>query len=514
MRTVLLALCSCGVLSCTSDAGVDAGVDAGIDAGIDAGAQRWPRPVTFECTSSVQGTPPASVDMVWRANAYLRVTSSPRVADLNGDGVGDLLLGHGVGDMGAVAAYDGVSGTPLWRTEANGELYGSALVVQLDGDGVPDAVMAGRYASLLAVSGATGAPLWRFDAGVTSARDAGWFGFYSPQPVADVDGDGVVDLVTANGGDDLLAPFEARPPGTLLVMSGATGAVLARAVTPDGAETYMSPLLLSSAGGVDLVFGTGGETHAGSLWRAPLAALLMNDLSSATELVTPLNTRGVIAPPSFADVNRDGVDDIVVSTFDGRLMALDGATNAVLWSVATANAESYATPAVGFFDEDDVPDFASSFLYGEWEQGYSASRLLTVSGATGDVLYDAQVPGMVGASPVAFDPGRDGGDAVLFVESGRTNEDAGALWLVDPATGVETSLDSVPLLAFSTPWVGDLDCDGVLDLFYAREAAPEELDGGMFSIVVLTRLRLPVVTPPGCEWCGYLGSGADGHFRR
>lgn len=488
-----------GLMGCPPTPAHDAGTP---DAGIEDGSP-------FVCRAdAVKRQPPASPELVWTSNSTLMISSSPRVTDINGDGVGDIVLGRGA-LTGAIAALDGVTGQQLWLTETDADLFTSALLVKLDGDDVFDAVVGGRGTTLLAVSGATGTKLWQFDGGATP-HDAGWFDFFSAQSVGDLTGDGVPDLLVANGGDSSVQPFEPRAPNHLALMNGATGEVISRALTPDLAETYMSPVLTPAPGdaGSYVIFGSGGETLPGSLWRATLADVQRGDLSTATQLVAPISNKGVMAPPSLVDLTRDGVADIVVSTFDGRLIALDGVTGATLWSMQTAGSEAYASPAIGYFDDDDVPDVAAAFMLGVWDH-YTGSRVLAVSGSDGGVLSDVTVGGKVLSSPVAIDIHGHGRDAFIYLSA--ANPDAGAVLMNDLETGTTTALAVLPRAAFGTPWVGDLDCDGVIDLVYSRRViSGETVDSGVDSEII--RLRLNAVAPARAHWGAYLGTSYDGHF--
>src|SRR5687768_12991711 len=55
--------------------------------------------------------------------------SSPRIADLNGDGTGDVILGAGREEFkscdSAVIALDGITGKMLWKVSAIDQVFGS-----------------------------------------------------------------------------------------------------------------------------------------------------------------------------------------------------------------------------------------------------------------------------------------------------------------------------------------------------------------------------------------------------
>lgn len=59
------------------------------------------------------------------------------------------------------------------------------------------------------------------------------------------------------------------------------------------------------------------------------------------------NMKGVILPVTFADLNNDGMNDILAITFDGIVLAYSGLDLTYLWppqnfSVGTASTESYS----------------------------------------------------------------------------------------------------------------------------------------------------------------------------
>ncbi|GAB4425800.1 MAG: hypothetical protein OHK0039_43600 [Bacteroidia bacterium] len=121
-----------------------------------------------------------------------------------------------------------------------------------------------------------------------------------------------------------------RPVGWLRLISAATGRLLAQAPMPDGAETYLSPVLWPVAPQPLIVFGSGGETLPGGLYVAPLADLLDGRFDSARCLARG-DTRGFIAAPTLADTDGDGAVDLLVQAYDGSVWAFDGRSQALRW---------------------------------------------------------------------------------------------------------------------------------------------------------------------------------------
>ncbi len=457
------------------------------------------------CSGGARNGFVADFELDWTVGGDLRILSSPRVADLNSDGILDVVIGHGnenVPKAGFVTAHDGASGTQLWRVDTRDEIFGSPGLGQLTTDAIPDVVIGGRNAELYAIDGATGDVLWTFNP-QGNARSEGWYNFYTPQFLDDIDGDGVDDLLVANGGDSTLPAFFPRPPGHLMVLSGRSGAIIAAGQTPDGGETYLSALKYQRSSDETqlVVFGSGGETHAGSLWVAELSDVARGDLAAARQVIAPLSDRGMVAPPSLSDVTGDGTADIIAATFDGRLMAIDGETFGVLWSLDFANAETWASPALGFFDEDAVPDVFAAFSVGRLPD-YTESILVAVSGATGDLLWRESFEQPLLSSPLAVDLSGNGRDEIIITLS-PVLEGEQVVLQIDPDGWHVTELLRRPARSFGTGLITDLDDDGHLELITT---------GFADDVWFLERRALGVPVPSRISWGAYLGSTYNGRL--
>ncbi len=428
----------------------------------------------------------------------------------------DAIVGHGVtardsrraGASGSVTAHDGRNGVRLWEFRTTREVVSTPTLADLNGDGVSDPILGARDGVFFALNGRSGAPLWTFKADDKPGAP-GRLNHYSPARIPDVDGDGVVDLVQTSGGDVSIPAGDPRPPGHLLLVSGRTGKLLAAARTPDGGETYTSPLI--SRGRV--IFGTGGETHPGGLWAAKLADLRKGDLSAAKQLTAATGQKGLIAPPALADLTGDGVEDVVAAFFDGRVVAINGATDATIWSHAVPGGETHFSPVVGQFGVGPRPDVFALINVGTWPR-HHASEALWIDGDSGRIAVRRRLKGIADGTPVAVDTDGDGRDEVLYWE--RRGDDTVVLrW---DMTG-----DPVPMWTYvgrtpSTPWVGDLDGDGVLDWLHAFMSPPRgvrQQASHQFEASVtwtLQRRALGRHVPAHVAFGAYLGTRGDGRY--
>lgn len=437
--------------------------------------------------------------------------SSPRAVDLNDDDVLDIVLGLGQDTLGArsssAVAIDGATGAELWRVGGFDDVIGTATIVELSADGTPDVVIGGRRGELAALDGADGSTLWTFD-------DEGgrWFNFYTSQAIGDQDGDGVVDLVAANGGLRFDEPEEGsgnpdaddRHLGTVFVLSGADGAVIESIPSPDRGESYMSPLALpaDSGEGIDVIFGTGGETLPGSLWSLSLQALLAGADAEVVRLVD--GAKGIIAAPSAAYFTDDCVLDIVVQGFDGTISLIDRADGTTVWRVPNPGFESYSSPTVGYLvGDDDVPDVFTSVAKGVWPD-YDFSDYLLIDGRSGDVVWRQTLGTFAPSGFVAGDVNGDGRDEVIFGVNDVETNSLQVLLLDADKLQIHELIPSLPQTAFSSMWLGDLDGEGRLDLIVIESAYQSS------GPTRVHRITLPWTAPPNISWGGYLGTHGDG----
>ena len=318
--------------------------------------------------------------------------SSPRVADLNGDGVDDIIFGAGRLEFqssdSAVIALDGKNGKMLWHVAAMDQMFGSPIFQDIDQDGHPDVLISGRSSELVMISGYTGKVNWRFDVDSKKNKYKRWFNFYNPQWIPDEDGDGLKDILVSNGGDVKVAAYDPkRAPGHLLIMSSKSGEVLHIAEMPDHKEIYMAITAtpLKSTADYEIIYGTGGETIGGHLYRGLLSQVRNGDLSPSMMLDSTAD-RGYIGPAVRADLNGDGVTDVIVNAVNGRMLAYDGATYKKLWETIRPSTETYGSITVGLFNDDTIPDLFASFAMGSWPK-LDWSTQFMADGKTGNIGF-------------------------------------------------------------------------------------------------------------------------------
>ena len=461
----------------------------------------------------------------------LMTNSSPAFADLDGDGTADIVFGTGVDRVrpgptrdryvfvsepevpGYVVAISGAANEILWRAPHPGEAFTYPRFVDLNGDGTPDVVMGGREGAFGAYNGKDGSLLWRTDPSRV-ARTPVPYNFFTPAILPDLTGDGVADLLVVYGGDDTRPPGTPREPGYVTLISGADGNPVAAFPTPDGAESYSSVVVYDRGDGSSwVVFGTGGETHGGAAYRAPVASLLDGTFSERVERLIEPGKKGVIAPATVVELTGDGEADLAISTFDGRLIVVDGATGRTLWERRVEGEETYHQPAVVRITPDGRLGLFLSRGIGTFPR-YVATVHRLYDARDGRLLYEHRDGFFPGGAPLAVDLDGDGVDEVFFFSIRFPIAHGGRIYMLHLPTRTLATHD-LPANLGSTPAIADPRRSGRLELigpsWYVLESeGPPDWRHMRWNFY---RLDLGARTPRQPSWAAYMGTAGDGIFR-
>ncbi|XP_055955218.1 uncharacterized protein LOC126810645 [Patella vulgata] len=352
-----------------------------------------------------------------------------RLLDVDNDGKDDLLIGivefvsrenkssahtlDVIDDFkGIVIAVRGYDGKELWRTEKFGSsiLFMNCHDIDVNNDSRIDCIVTGRNATIVAIDVTNGDILWRSK---SEKHYRPTWNIYQVSALPDFTSDGIQELLVTHGGDPKAEPEDhKRESGRLILISGRDGKPLGKFYKlPQFKETYMTSVIYTrSLGDQYILYGTGGETVPGALlgisvpdfYRkvmdrkpdSPVPSVNISLYSSiplekkegVMKLISGMK-KGVMVPPIIVDVNNDGVADILVSLFDGKLVLLDGKTLDKKWTAEFPNFEFYSTPAPGYFDEDDYLDFMFHVSQGAW-MDYNYTRHVVISGNDGTILWE------------------------------------------------------------------------------------------------------------------------------
>ncbi len=304
----------------------------------------------------------------------------PVVADLDGDGIPEIVVNWAFLGPGELAAYHGDGSGKLWETNGADTGFGAhPAVADLDGDGLPEVLVVREYAS----------ELYTFGSGVYSVVAYSWdgveqmesdtfsddsFDYATGVTVSDMDHDGSPEVIA--GAAILNNDLSTRGIGTYgrgcpaytgfgIYGEGAQPAVVD--LDLDGQEEILTGDVMYDADGsvVGRVNGAEqGATAVGNFDSDPEGEFVRvsgNEIEAydtdGSVLWGPLvNPSANIFPiPAVGDIDGDGLAEIIVAG-GNVLWALNSEDGSQLWS-APVHDESGATGASIFdFDADGVPE--------------------------------------------------------------------------------------------------------------------------------------------------------------
>jgi hypothetical protein len=360
--------------------------------------------------------------LYWQTRVRAPVNASPTVADLNKDGKPEVIVSLGGVAVssaltcwnGGVVALNGQTGVQTWlfdtqdwlRHQPDGwkdGVFAAPAVGDINGDGWPEVVV-GAWDQCLYALDRNGDPIWGNLPGVLTPVYCGGHGYYnedtfwSSPSLADVNGDGILEIIT--GADITTGNMYNDPSGGYVYLFNGQGVMLAQTWLDQ--RIYSSPAVadIDNDQKLEIVVGTG--THLAG--KGYYVSAYEIDLSKPTPrerlILKWRNATGgrVFASPAVGDLNGDGADDVVVTSYIGdngaegsEVFAWDGNTGQQLFRTRSCNfmGQSLATqssPTLADLDGD-----------GKLEVLYSHAWEVTVLNHDGTYYTDYSNPTYPGA---------------------------------------------------------------------------------------------------------------------
>jgi len=139
----------------------------------------------------------------WSVDLPKRFFASPIGVDANGDKIQDVVT---VAENGDVYVFDSLTGDEIWSVSLGVDVQASPAAIDIDEDGLADLVVLDKAGRMLVLNMARGRPVLTIQATKSiitqgDKRD----GFFASPLIADLTGDGMIEVVTASQEGEITA---------------------------------------------------------------------------------------------------------------------------------------------------------------------------------------------------------------------------------------------------------------------------------------------------------------------
>jgi outer membrane protein assembly factor BamB len=353
-------------------------------------------------------------------------------------------------------ALDAVTGAQLWRRAAGLNRYGRSSAADIDGDGLVEILSPSHdgniyfYEDDSVVIGTFGNVYARKGSGTITARTATTLTDSAKNWVADTF---IRDNTVLTGNANLSVPsvaytgkIQATPGGDTLTISPAFTTLpavgAAYTITPAFASdiVFMHAPVLTQEAGVWYAYGTGFDN------------MVYKINANTRAVIWERATRENIEPyPLLADINNDGVKEVLVVSIDGFTRCLNSATGAVIWQTNTGQCDAFLNAA------DVNNDGLLEVIVSSRD-----NRVYILNGQTGALLDQSTDCG-------AYDYGDIDSSATPILLPGETTPrifvggDGGTVWCLDKNCNTEWNRFVAPQAINSSPLFHDVNGDGVAE---------------------------------------------------
>lgn len=245
------------------------------------------------------------------------------------------------------------------------------------------------------MNGKNGDLLWKFDGEMAEAQQGTGvlthaIDLYTINGIRDVDGDGFADVIASSIEEKRLQIHDSPVTrGRIVLLSGRNGQLIRLIDSPFREEIYVPLQVVTQFDGNEMILiSTGGQSTPGGIYLMQLNTLM--DVSKQNEFMTIYRnpTSGFMVPPVLSDLNEDGVDDIIVASFNSTVFAFDGRNHSILWNYSFAESETISSIVPGYYNHDNVTDFMVKYNSGPGFPIYYYSQTQIIDGRNGSVLLD------------------------------------------------------------------------------------------------------------------------------
>ncbi|HPR18052.1 MAG TPA: choice-of-anchor D domain-containing protein, partial [Candidatus Cloacimonadota bacterium] len=312
--------------------------------------------------------------ILWQYDITAGYDNSPKamapIEDINGDGVGDLIV---CSEDYYVRCFNGnasITGDVLWEYEIPSYVYqqnGLVVTADLNNDDFEDVVIgtAGGDRAVRAISGKTGELIWVFNTSIYGGT-GGWV--YQVDASRDFNNDGILDILASSGNDG-----SGTGPQRVHCLNGTNGNELWSFYVSGPKFSCIGIADLNNDGTPDVIGGgsNSGETE-GKVYG-------INGATGSQLWEFSTGGSSVWALSEVDDFTGDGINDVAAGDFGGNYYGLNAVTGAMVWNGSIGNGLIIRFEKLNDVNGDGHPDIAIARS--------SQSNALVIDGYTGSNIW-------------------------------------------------------------------------------------------------------------------------------
>ncbi|TAL59505.1 MAG: T9SS type B sorting domain-containing protein [Bacteroidetes bacterium] len=309
--------------------------------------------------------------------------SAPAVADIDGNGTMEVVFG-----ADSIYVLDGITGTRKWIYPVfpgMGNQAQTPTLADVDNNGDMEIIIPDQY-FLYVLDGTTAALQWSYPVPFAGAP-----------AVADIDGNGDKEIILNGYSGGVPAP-------AIVALDGTSGLLQWAYPVLNTGSTYSSPAVadIDGDGDMDVVsFFIDGSAAVQALYALDgTTGTLLWTINIAASLAVQASF------PAIADIDGNGSMEVVIGDGNGVVHALSGATGAQIWSFTMSGTGSWwsGSPKIGDFNPSS-PCLETIVSTSYNSSGTSDIYMLS---STGGLLWNYQNPGFTTEGISAGDIDDDG----------------------------------------------------------------------------------------------------------
>lgn len=248
------------------------------------------------------------------------------------------------------------------------------------------------------MNGKNGEVLWHLQPNAMAMQSTPVVDLYTVNGIRDLDEDSIPDVLAARV-EEHRTTEQSTIAGHITIISGQTGKIIRTIPTPNHEELYVPIQVHTQIDGTEmLLVATGGQNSPGGIYLIPLNTIM--DRSKENNHITIIHSEssGFMVPAILVDLNEDGIDDIVISSFNSTVFAFNGQTYGTLWKYTFADSESTSSIVPGHYNNDNITDFMVKYNCGPGFPVYYYSQTQIINGKNGTNLLDQMINDSGGAN--------------------------------------------------------------------------------------------------------------------